>query len=82
MAGPVVVALARVAVMDWPRVLGGIEDALASDLGRALEGGSGRRADPPSRELPMGWAVCGGGLTDHGHRLEWTGGRLLTRAFR
>jgi hypothetical protein len=30
MAGPVVVALARVAVMDWPRVLRGIQDALAS----------------------------------------------------
>jgi putative methionine-R-sulfoxide reductase with GAF domain len=35
MAGPVVVALARVAVMDWLRVLRGIQDVLASDLGRA-----------------------------------------------
>ena len=34
-AGPVVEALARVAVMDWATVLRGIEDALASDLGRA-----------------------------------------------
>jgi hypothetical protein len=28
-------ALVRVAVMDWATVLRGIEDALASDLGRA-----------------------------------------------
>jgi len=34
-AGPVVEALARVAVVDWATVLRGIEDALASDLGRA-----------------------------------------------
>jgi hypothetical protein len=34
-AGPVVEALVRVAVMDWATVLRGIEDALASDLGRA-----------------------------------------------
>ena len=34
-AGPVVEALARVAVMDWATVLRGIEDVLASDLGRA-----------------------------------------------
>jgi L-methionine (R)-S-oxide reductase len=34
-AGPVVEALARVAVVDWATVLRSIEDALASDLGRA-----------------------------------------------
>jgi L-methionine (R)-S-oxide reductase len=33
-AGPVVEALVRVAVVDWATVLRGIEDALASDLGR------------------------------------------------
>src|SRR5919109_1862192 len=35
MAGSVVVALARVAGMDWPTALRGIQAALASDLGRA-----------------------------------------------
>ena len=34
MAGSVVVALARVAGMNWPAVLRGIQAALASDLGR------------------------------------------------
>jgi putative methionine-R-sulfoxide reductase with GAF domain len=33
-AGLAVEAFARVAVMDWPRVLGGIDDVLASDQGR------------------------------------------------
>jgi hypothetical protein len=58
-AGLVVMALPRVAVMDWATVPGGIAEVLASDLGPRREGGPDRGADPAGRELSLGRAVCG-----------------------